>query len=189
MTFRKRGLIVALTLAFAAAPSLTATAEAKVTKGQASVAKRSGKLYINQRQYEQGIGTIRYRGRRSPRRFGSPVLLGVALRAKRIVRGNERTLRSGHGQEVEKESRGGPQRALDAVLQPGRQRDERPKIRVRGRAIQPRHHDQPKEADAFEGLAITHLNAGNSDEGIETYKKALNSIRRRPSPFSMSAAR
>ena len=55
MTFCKRGLIVALTLAFAATSLFVQVAEAKVTKGQASVAKRSGKLYINQRQYDKAL--------------------------------------------------------------------------------------------------------------------------------------
>ena len=31
----------------------------------------------------------------------------------------------------------------------------------------------PNEADAYEGLAITHLNMGNSEAGIEMYQKAI----------------
>ena len=55
MTFCKRGLIVAFALAFAATPLFVQSTEAEVTKGQASVAKRSGKLYINQRQYDKAM--------------------------------------------------------------------------------------------------------------------------------------
>ena len=83
MTFFKRGFIVVLALAFAATPLFVQTAEAKVTKGQASVAKRSGKLYINQRQYDKAMEQYMIAVRRAPRRFRGAVLFGVALRPER----------------------------------------------------------------------------------------------------------
>ena len=66
MTFFKRGFIVVLALAFAATPLFVQTAEAKVTKGQASVAKRSGKLYINQRQYDKAMEQYMMRQKDAP---------------------------------------------------------------------------------------------------------------------------
>ena len=173
MTFRKRGLIVALTLAFAAAPSLTATAEAKVTKGQASVAKRSGKLYINQRQYDKALEQYAIAAEGRPDDSEVQYYLGWLYGQKELFEEMNEHYDLATDKKWKKKVAADRKELWTRYYNLGVKGMNAQKFEFAVEQFNLAITINPKEADAFEGLAITHLNAGNSDEGIETYKKAL----------------
>ena len=120
MTFRKRGLIVALALAFVATPLCIQTAEAKVTKGQASVAKRSGKLYINQRQYDKAMEQYLIAAEGRPDDSEVQYYLGWLYGQKELFEEMNEHYNLATDRKWKRKVDSRPQRTLDAVLQHGR---------------------------------------------------------------------
>lgn len=173
MTFRKRGLIVALALAFAAAPSLTATAEAKVTKGQASVAKRSGKLYINQRQYDKALEQYAIAAEGRPDDSEVQYYLGWLYGQKELFEEMNEHYDLATDKKWKKKVETHRKELWTRYYNLGVKGMNAQKPEFAIEQFNLAITINPKEADAYEGLAITHLNSGNADEGIDTYKKAL----------------
>ena len=173
MTFRKRGLIFALALAFAATPLCIQTAEAKVTKGQASVAKRSGKLYYNQRQFDKAMEQYLIAAEGRPDDSEVQYYLGKLYGLKELFEEM-----NGHYNLVTDKKW---KKQVDADRKELWTRYYN--MAVKGMNAQRfdfamEQFDlaitiNPNEADAYEGLAITHLNSDNSEAGIEIYQKAI----------------
>jgi tetratricopeptide (TPR) repeat protein len=175
MTF-KRGLIVALVLAFAATPLFVQTAEAKVTKGQASVAKRSGKLYINQRQYDKAMEQYIIAAEGRPDDSEVQYYLGWLYSQKELF------------EEMNEHYNLATDRKWKKKVDADRKELWTRYYNMAVKGMNAQRFDfameqfdlaitiNPNEADAYEGLAITHLNSGNSEGGIEMYQKAIELI-------------
>ena len=172
MTF-KRGFIVALALAFAATPLFIQTAEAKVTKGQASVAKRSGKLYINQRQYDKAMEQYIIAAEGRPDDSEVQYYLGWLYGQKELF------------EEMNEHYNLATDRKWKNKVNSDRKELWTRYYNMAVKGMNAQRFDfameqfdlaitiNPNEADAYEGLAITHLNMGNSEAGIEMYQKAI----------------
>ena len=142
MTFRKSGFIVALALAFVATPLCIQTAEAKVTKGQASVAKRSGKLYINQAPIRpRRWSSIRSRQKDAPTILRCSIIWGWLYGQKELFEEMNEHYNLATDRKWKRKVDSRPQRTLDAVLQHGRQGDECAEVRFCHGAIRSRHYD------------------------------------------------
>ena len=175
MTF-KRGFIVALALAFAATPLFVQTAEAKVTKGQASVAKRSGKLYINQRQYDKAMEQYIIAAEGRPDDSEVQYYLGWLYGQKELF------------EEMNEHYNLATDRKWKKKVDSDRKELWTRYYNMAVKGMNAQRFDfameqfdlaitiNPNEADAYEGLAITHLNTGNSEAGIEMYQKGIELI-------------
>ena len=172
MTF-KRGLIVALALAFAATPLFVQSAEAKVTKGQASVAKRSGKLYINQRQYDKALEQYIIAAEGRPDDSEVQYYLGWLYGQKELF------------EEMNEHYNLATDKKWKKKVDSDRKELWTRYYNMAVKGMNAQRFDfaveqfdlaitiNPNEADAYEGMAITHLNTGNSEAGIEMYQKAI----------------
>ena len=173
MTFRKCGFIVALTLAFAATPLLINTVEAKVTKGQASVAKRSGKLYITQRQYDKALEQYMIAVEGRPDDSEAQYYLGWLYGQKELFEEMNEHYDLATDRKWKKKVAEDRKELWTRYYNLGVKGMNAQKFEFAVDQFNLAITINPKEADAYEGLAITLLNVGNSEEGIETYKKAL----------------
>ena len=173
MTFCKRGLIVALALAFAATPLFVQSTEAEVTKGQASVAKRSGKLYINQRQYDKAMEQYIIAAEGRPDDSEVQYHLGWLYSQKELF------------EEMNEHYNLATDKKWKKKVDSDRKELWTRYYNMAVKGMNAQRFDfameqfdlaitiNPNEADAYEGLAITHLNTGNSEAGIEMYQKAV----------------
>ncbi|MYF16630.1 MAG: hypothetical protein F4215_04240 [Gemmatimonadetes bacterium] len=161
MTFFKRGFIVALALAFAVTPLCIQTAEAKVTKGQASVAKRSGKLYINQRQYDKAMEQYIIAAEGRPDDSEVQYYLGWLYGQKELF------------EEMNEHYNLATDRKWKRKVDADRKELWTRYYNMAVKGMNAQRFDfaieqfdlaitiNPNEADAYEGLAITHLNMGS----------------------------
>ncbi len=173
MTFCKRGLIVALTLAFAATSLFVQVAEAKVTKGQASVAKRSGKLYINQRQYDKALEQYMIAAEGNLGDSEVQYHLGWLYSQKELFEEMNEHYDLATNKKWKKKVDTHRKELWTRYYNMAVKGMNAQKFDFAVEQFDLAITINPNEADAYEGLAITHLNTGNSEAGIEMYQKAV----------------
>ena len=173
MTFRKRGLLLAIALAFAATPLFTDMAAAKVTKGQASVAKRSGKLYINQRQYDKALENYEKAAEGRPDDSEVHYFLGWLYGKKELFEEMNEHYDLATDKKWKKKVEDDRRELWTRYYNMAVKGMNAQKFDFATEQYNLAITIDPKESDAYEGLAIVQLNSGNQEEGIEIYKKAL----------------
>ena len=152
---------------------------AKVSKGEASIAKRSAKLYMKQRQYDKAIEQYSVAVEGNPQDWEAQYYLGWLYGERELYEEMDH-----HFKMVEetdhKKSKKWKKEASKSRVEHWRRHYN---LGVKGinaqkfdfamESLQNAMLVKPDEADTYKGLGIVYLQTGQSDQGIEMYKKGI----------------
>jgi protein O-GlcNAc transferase len=173
--------------------STTLSVGAEVTKGEASIAKRSAKLYLQQRQYDKALDQYLVAAEGRPDDLESHYNIGdIYGRKERYDDMNV------HFNIIEQDPKG---KKWIKIVEAKRTELWRQHYNLGVQGLNAQKLDfaieqfltaikvNPKESDAYEGIGIAYLQSGKAEEGVQAYR---NAIQRNPkksqSYFNLSVA-
>ncbi|MBT4139438.1 MAG: tetratricopeptide repeat protein, partial [Candidatus Latescibacteria bacterium] len=151
--------------------------EAKVTKGQASIAKRSAKLYLRQRQYDKALENYLVAAEGRPGDLEVHYNIGTIYSRKELyddmnkhfaiieeAKKNKKWLK-----RIDAERKTLWRQHYNIGVQALNAQKSEYAIEQFNTAIKV----DERESDAYEGIGIAYLNIGKTEEGIQAYRSAI----------------
>lgn len=151
--------------------------EAKVTKGQASIAKRSANLYLKQRQYDKALEQYLVAAEGRPDDLEVQFSIGTIYSRKELYDEMNKHFAIIEGAKKNKKWL----KRIDSE----RKTLWRQHYNIGVQALNAKRNDyaieqfniaikvDERESDAYEGVGIAYLNTGKTEEGIQAYRNAI----------------